>query len=102
MGKEYFNYAIIVCARAEERCPKTFPGVGTTFSWIFEDPRRDEDLPYDSMLERFRAVRDQIELRMKVWLEHPEEELRKQLTIPFHADIARTSQLIGRNLDHWR
>lgn len=77
MGKEYFNYLIIVCARAEERCPKTFPGVGTTFSWIFEDPRREEDIPYDSMLERFRAVRDQIELRMKEWLEHPEKELRK-------------------------
>ena len=26
MGKEYFNCLIIVCARAEERCPKTFPG----------------------------------------------------------------------------
>jgi arsenate reductase len=77
MGKQTFNYLIIVCARAEERCPKTFPGVGTTFSWIFEDPRRDEDLPYDSMLERFRAVRDQIELRMRAWLEDPEEELRK-------------------------
>jgi arsenate reductase (thioredoxin) len=77
MGKQTFNYLIIVCARAEERCPKTFPGVGTTFSWVFEDPRRDEDLPYDSMLERFRAVRDQIEVRMREWLEHPEEELRK-------------------------
>ena len=77
MGKEYFNYLIIVCARAEERCPKTFPGVGTTFSWIFEDPRRDEDLSYDSMLERFRAVRDQIELRMRGWLERPEVELRR-------------------------
>jgi arsenate reductase len=77
MGKEYFNYAIIVCARAEERCPRAFPGVGTTFAWIFEDPRRDEDLPYDSMLERFRAVRDQIELRIRAWLEHPEEELRR-------------------------
>lgn len=77
MGKEYFNYLIIVCARAEERCPKTFPGVGTTFSWIFEDPRRDEDLPYDSMLERFRAVRDGIELRMRGWLEQPEVELKR-------------------------
>ena len=75
MGKQTFNYLIIVCARAEERCPKTFPGVGTTFSWIFEDPRRDEDLPYDSMLERFRAVRDGIELRIKGWLERPEHEL---------------------------
>jgi arsenate reductase (thioredoxin) len=77
MGKVGFNYLIIVCARAEERCPKTFPGVGTTFSWIFEDPRRDEDLPYDAMLERFRAVRDEIELRMKTWLEHPEAELAR-------------------------
>lgn len=77
MGKEYFNYLIIVCARAEERCPKTFPGVGTTFSWIFEDPRRDEDLPYDSMLERFRVVRDQIEMRMRGWLEQPEVELKR-------------------------
>ena len=77
MGKMGFNYLIIVCARAEERCPKTFPGVGTTFSWIFEDPRRDEGLPYDSMLERFRMVRDQIELRMRGWLEQPEVELKR-------------------------
>ena len=77
MGKVSFNYLIIVCARAEERCPKTFPGVGTTFSWIFDVPRRDEDLPYDSMLERFRLVRDQIELRMKGWLDHPEGELER-------------------------
>ena len=77
MGKMSFNYLIIVCARAEENCPKTFPGVGTTFSWIFEDPRRDDDLPYDSMLERFRAVRDEIEMRMKTWLEHPEAELAR-------------------------
>ena len=75
MGKEFFNYLIIVCARAEERCPKTFPGVGTRFSWIFDDPRSDESLPYDSMLERFRQIRDEIEARVKGWLEHPEAEL---------------------------
>src|SRR5215211_5299733 len=77
MGKQSFNYLIIVCARAEERCPKTFPGVGTTFSWIFDDPRRDEDPPYDSILERVRLVRDRIELRMRDWLEHPEGELKR-------------------------
>jgi arsenate reductase len=77
MGKMSFNYLIIVCARAEERCPKTFPGMGTTFSWIFDDPRREENLPYDSILERFRLVRDQIELRMRDWLEHPEGELKR-------------------------
>ena len=77
MGKEYFNYLVIVCARAEERCPKTFPGVGTTFSWTFDDPRSDDDLPYDSMLERFRMVRDRIEIRMRGWLEQPERELER-------------------------
>jgi arsenate reductase len=77
MGKMGFNYLIILCARAEERCPKTFPGVGTTLSWIFEDPRRDEDIPYDSMRERFRVVRDEIELKLKDWLDHPERELKK-------------------------
>jgi arsenate reductase len=77
LGKMGFNYLIIVCARAEERCPKTFPGVGTRFSWIFEDPRREEDIPYDSMLERFRVVRDEIELKLKDWLERPEEELKR-------------------------
>lgn len=77
LGKEFFNYLIIVCARAEERCPKTFPGVGTTFFWIFEDPRSDESLPYGSMLERFRKVRDNIESRVMGWLEYPEEELKK-------------------------
>ena len=35
------------------------------------------DLPYDSMLERFRLVREQIELRMRGWLEHPEGELKR-------------------------
>jgi arsenate reductase len=77
LGKVGFNYLIIVCARAEERCPKNFPGVGTIFSWVFEDPRRDELIPYDSMLERFRKVRDRIELKIRDWLEHPEQEFNK-------------------------
>ena len=77
LGKMGFNYLIIVCARAEERCPKTFPGVGTRFSWVFDDPRRDEEIPYDSMVERFRTVRDEIELKIMDWLEHPEQELMK-------------------------
>ena len=29
------------------------------------------------MLERFRQVRDEIELKIKDWLDHPEDELRK-------------------------
>jgi arsenate reductase len=76
MGKMGFNYSIIVCARAERNCPKTFPGVGTRLVWIFDDPR-GEDVPEEERLEKFREIRDQIEQKILDWLEHPEEELRK-------------------------
>lgn len=77
MGKMGFNYLIIVCARAEKECPKTFPGIGTTLSWTFDDPRSDESIPYDSMLERFREIRKEIEAKILDWLERPEAELEK-------------------------
>ncbi len=50
MGKMGFNYSIIVCARAEKDCPKTFPGVGTRLVWVFDDPR-GADVPEEEMLE---------------------------------------------------
>jgi arsenate reductase len=68
LGKRGFNYLVIVCDRAEQECPKTFPGVGTRFSWIFDDPRAEE---------RFREIRDQIELKIKEFLNNPEEELKR-------------------------
>jgi arsenate reductase (thioredoxin) len=61
MGKQGFNYLIIVCARAEERCPKTFPGVGTTVPWIFEDPRRDDPLRVHAGAVPCGARRDRAE-----------------------------------------
>jgi arsenate reductase len=76
MGKMGFNYSIIVCARAEKDCPKTFPGAGTRLVWVFDDPR-GEDVPEGERLEKFREIRDEIELKIKDWMEHPEEELAK-------------------------
>ncbi len=76
LGKVGFNYLVIVCARAEEECPKTFPGVGTTLSWIFDDPR-GADVPEAEMLEKFREVRDEVERKILDWLERPDEELKK-------------------------
>ena len=77
MGKVGFNYSIIVCARAEKDCPKTFPGVGMRFVWVFDDPR-GEDVAEEEMLEKFREVRDEIEAKILYWLAHPQEELDKQ------------------------
>lgn len=76
LGKMGFNYLIIVCARAERDCPKTFPGVGTRLAWIFDDPR-GKDVPEEERLERFREVRDEIEAKILHWLEHPEEEIAR-------------------------
>lgn len=76
LGKEFFNYLIIVCARAEKDCPKTFPGVATRLAWIFDDPR-GENVPEEETLDRFREIRNEVELKIKDWLEHPEEELKK-------------------------
>ncbi len=66
MGKMGFNYSIIVCARAEKDCPKTFPGVGTRLVWIFDDPRA-QDVPAEEMLNTFREVRDEIEQKILDW-----------------------------------
>lgn len=76
MGKVGFNYSIIVCARAELNCPRTFPGVGTRLVWVFDDPR-GEDVSEAERLEKFREIRDEIEQKILDWLEHPEEELAK-------------------------
>lgn len=74
LGKAGFNYLIIVCARAEKNCPKTFPGVNARISWLFDDPR-GEDVPEEEMLERFREVRDEIERKVIAWIDNPEAEL---------------------------
>jgi hypothetical protein len=58
-----------VAAEAAQRRRVLFP--------VIEDPRGEEDLTYDCMLERFREVRDEIESKIKCWLEHPELELNK-------------------------
>lgn len=76
LGETGFNYLIIVCARAEKNCPKTFPGVHARISWLFDDPR-GEDVPEKQMLERFREARDEIERKILTWIEDPGVELAK-------------------------
>ena len=76
IGKVGFNYSIIVCARAEKNCPKTFPGVGTRLVWVFEDPR-GEDVPEEERLEKFRQIRNEIEQKIRDWLEHPKAQLAR-------------------------
>ena len=66
LGKVHFGYLITVCAKAEQLCP-TFPGVGQRLFWPIEDPVAFEGTA-EQKLNKFRAVRDAVEQRVKEWL----------------------------------
>lgn len=66
LGKLHFSYLITVCDRAEARCP-IFPGMGTRLAWPFEDPAETQENE-EKQLDKFRQVRDAIELKIKSWL----------------------------------
>ena len=56
-----------MCSRAEQECPKTFPGMGTRLDWPFEDPAAFEGTDEDRLV-KFREVRDAIAKRVQEWL----------------------------------
>lgn len=68
LGRKAVRHLIIVCAGANERCPRIFPGMLNRLFWPFDDPAAFEGTP-DEQLEKFRSVRDQIESRIHQWLE---------------------------------
>ncbi len=68
LGKITIRYLIVVCSNAENRCPKTFPGVLFRVFWPFEDPAATMGTEAER-LEKFRQVRDQIDQRLQAWLQ---------------------------------
>ncbi len=68
LGKRDIRFLIIVCDQAEKTCPKVFPGVLTRLSWPFEDPAAFSGTEAEK-LDKFRAVRDQINHRIQAWLQ---------------------------------
>jgi arsenate reductase (thioredoxin) len=68
LGKRHFQYLITVCDKAEQNCPRIWPGVTARLHWSFEDPvafSGTEEEP----LAKFREVRDQIEARVRAFVE---------------------------------
>jgi arsenate reductase len=65
MGKVNFGYVITVCADAEENCPAVFLNMGTHEHWPFDDPAKFDE---EQRLISTRRVRDQIEQRLRNWL----------------------------------
>lgn len=68
LGKTLFQYLITVCDDADKNCPTVWPGVNQRMHWSFEDPAAFEGTDAEK-LAKFRDIRDQIELRIKSWLE---------------------------------
>jgi arsenate reductase (thioredoxin) len=68
LGKMIFRYLIIVCAKAEQHCPTTYPGIREKIFWRFEDPVAFTGSE-EEKLAKFREVRDKIEKRIKLWLQ---------------------------------
>jgi arsenate reductase len=67
LGRVHFGTVITVCDRAEKNCP-IFPGVSRRLHWPFEDPA-EFDGSDDEKLKKFRQVRDEIEARIRQWIE---------------------------------
>jgi arsenate reductase len=67
LGKEHFQYLVTVCHDAEQNCPRVWPGVNQRLHWSFEDPAAFEGTP-EEKLEKFRQVRDQIQEKVRAWL----------------------------------
>jgi arsenate reductase len=68
LGRLAVRHLIIVCDAANTKCPRIFPGMMNRMFWPFDDPASFIGSEA-AKLERFRAVRDQIESRIKQWLE---------------------------------
>ena len=74
-GRRY-HYVITVCDETSaERCP-IFPGVKETIHWSFNDPSALIG-SYQEKLAGTRVIRDEIENRVKLWLEELAKEPKK-------------------------
>ncbi|MGH7145360.1 MAG: arsenate reductase ArsC [Planctomycetota bacterium] len=74
--KEYLGIlpiavVVIVCHDADQKCPAIWPGARLRLFWPFEDPAAAQG-SHEEKLARFRVVRDQIEARIKEWLDSDE------------------------------
>ncbi|MEX2138733.1 MAG: arsenate reductase ArsC [Pirellulales bacterium] len=67
MEQVSIQYAIFVCASADDRCPTLGGFSGQRLYWPFEDPAAATGTKQER-LQAFRDVRDQIDARIRAWL----------------------------------
>jgi arsenate reductase len=69
LGKEAIAVIITVCSKAEESCPRIWPGLSekNRLYWPFADPAEAEGTEEEKMAV-FRQVRDQLRDKIIDWL----------------------------------
>jgi arsenate reductase len=67
LGRLTVQVAITVCAAVEEDCPTHWLGARTRLSWPFPDPAAATGTE-EERLAAFRAVRDQLDVKIRTWL----------------------------------
>ena len=67
LGKITVNHVIVVCANAEESCPRVWPFALQRHFWPFDDPAAATGT-HAEKLAAFRQIRDQIDARIHNWL----------------------------------
>ncbi|HOE34929.1 MAG: arsenate reductase ArsC [Chloroflexi bacterium] len=68
LTKTHFHTLVTVCDDAEKNCPTIWPGLVERLHWSFQDPAAFEGTEAER-LEKFRQVRDQIDRKVRQWLE---------------------------------
>jgi arsenate reductase len=80
LGRWNVTYLIVVCAKADDSCPRAWPNVLARLTWFFDDPAGAKGTEMER-LDAFRTVRDGIRARIEDWLsEHGEaaSDMREQ------------------------
>ena len=67
LAKVPVKIPIIVCRKYEENCPSIWPFASEVLSWPFDDPAEEASSP--GGLQHFRRVRDEIEGKIREWLQ---------------------------------
>ena len=70
LGKELIHFLIVVCNKANETCPRIWPGLMSQenrYYWPFDDPAEAEGTE-EKKLNVFRRVRDEIKEKIAEWV----------------------------------
>lgn len=67
LGRVPVTYAIAVCSKAQQNCPRSFPFTTRNFYWPFDDPSAVEGTVAER-LAVFRRTRDEIDARIQLFL----------------------------------